>query len=51
MNRFGDLKISKNAYKDIDNHLYKILKDRLEKPKVDKEEINLRDDPRCMICY
>lgn len=47
----GDRNISKNAYKILDSQLHERLKARLEKPTKDTKDIDLKDDPTCIICF
>lgn len=49
----GDRKISKNAYKILDQQLTKRLKSRMEKPSTTKDakDIDLKDDIDCVICF
>lgn len=47
----NDRKISKNAFKVLDEQLTSRLKARLEKPAKDSKEIDLKDDTDCVICF
>lgn len=47
----NDRKISKNAYKILDNQLATRLKSRMEKPSKESKDIDLKDDTDCVICF
>lgn len=47
----SDRKISKNAYKLLDEQLRNRLKSRLEKPSKESKDIDLKDDTDCVICF
>lgn len=47
----SDKRISKNAYKILDEQLTSRLKSRMEKPAKDAKEIDLKDDTDCVICF
>ena len=47
----SDRKISKNAYKLLDQQLFQRLKARLEKPSKQAKDIDLKDDTDCVICF
>lgn len=46
-----DRSISKNAFKILDEQLYTRLKARLEVPKKDAKDIDLKDCTDCVICF
>lgn len=47
----SDRKISKNAYKILDEQLHSRLKARMEKPTKEAKDIDLKDDTDCVICF
>lgn len=48
----NDRRISKNAYKLLDEQLTSRLKSRIEKPSSkDAKDIDLKDDTDCVICF
>lgn len=44
-------KLPKTVYDELDQQLQERLKARLNLPKTDNKEIDLKDDTDCVICY
>lgn len=47
----GQRTISKTAFKLLDENLTERLRARLEKPTKDTKDIDLKDDPTCIVCF